>query len=87
MQQLLIKLNLLLIPLLVVGCQMAPATSNKVDSTLRHPEPMKDYWESTGAVHSSGDINWLFLAWWVPLIIIGVFIVIGMFRRAEGNKP
>ncbi len=69
----------------MTGCLGSTTTSHKVDSTLRHPEPLKSYWEATGAIRPTGEINWLFLAWWIPLLIIGVFIAIGMFRK-EGTR-
>ncbi len=86
MRRLLEKLNLLLAPIFMTGCLGSTTTTHKVDSTLRHPEPLKDYWEATGVVQGNGDVNWLFLAWWIPLVIIGIFIVIGMLRRGEAQK-
>ena len=86
MRRLLEKLNLLLIPMFMTGCLGSTTTTHKVDSTLRHPEPLKDYWEATGVVQTNGDVNWLFIAWWVPLLIIGILIAIRMFRKEGVHK-
>jgi hypothetical protein len=70
----------------MTGCLGSTTTTHKVDSTLRHPEPLKDYWEATGVVQTNGDVNWLFIAWWVPLLIIGILIAIRMFRKEGVHK-
>jgi len=69
----------------MIGCMGSTTTNYKVDSTLRHPEPLKNYWEATGAIQPNGEVNWLFLAWWIPLLAIGVFIIFRMFRREKGR--
>jgi hypothetical protein len=80
MRRLLGKLNLIIIALSMTGC-MGSTSSYRVDPTLRHPKPLGDYWESTGVVGADGNVSWVFLVWWVPLLILGILIAIRMFKK------